>query len=81
MLLATCRIDNLLLRIEPASGTVSARRSIASPGFAVTSGTDTWVDTSEGVQRLDSALRTTAVYPGLVVGLAGDLAVDDTGAI
>ena len=70
MLLATCRIDNLVLRIEPASGTVSARRSI-----------DTWVDTSEGVQRLDSALRTTAVYPGLVVGLDGDLAVDDTGAI
>jgi len=77
MLLATCRIDNLLLRIEPASGTVSARRSIASPGFAVTSGTDTWVDTSEGVQRLDSALRTTAVYPGLVVGLAGDLVGGD----
>jgi hypothetical protein len=80
-LLATCRIDNLVLRIDPASGTVSARRSIASPGFAVTSGTDTWVDTSEGVQRLDPALRTTAVYPELVVGLDGDLAVDDTGAI
>jgi streptogramin lyase len=81
MLVATCRIDNLLLRIDPTSGAVSARRSIASPGFAVTSGTDTWVDTSEGVQRLDATLHTTAIYPRLVVGLDGDLAVDDTGAI
>ena len=81
MLVATCRVDNVILRIDPASGAVSARRSIASPGFAVTSGTDMWVDTSEGVQRLDTALRTTAVYPELVVGLDGDLAVDDTGAI
>ena len=45
------------------------------------SGTDVWVDTGEGVQRLDSSLRTTAIYPDLVVGLDGDLAVDDTGAI
>jgi streptogramin lyase len=81
MLVATCRVDNVILRIDPASGAVIARRSIASPGFAVTSGTDMWVDTSEGVQRLDTGLRTTAVYPELVVGLGGDLAVDDTGAI
>jgi hypothetical protein len=81
MLIAICRVDNVILRIDPASGAISARRSIASPGFAATSGTDTWEDTSEGVQRLDTALRTTAVYPYLVVGLGGDLAVDGTGAI
>jgi len=81
VLVATCRVDNVILRIDPASGSVSARRSIASPGFAATSETDTWVDTSEGVQRLDPALRTTAVYPDLVVGLGGDLAMDGTGEI
>ena len=63
VLLATCRVDNVLLRIDPASGAVNARRTIASPGFAVMSGTDMWVDTGEGVQRLDSYLRTIAIYP------------------
>ena len=81
VLVVTCRNDDLVLRIDPDRGTVLATRKLPQPGFATVSGTQVWVDTIDGVQQLDAALRTEAVYAGLVLGLGGDLGADPRGNI
>jgi hypothetical protein len=81
VLVATCRVADLLLRIDTGTGDIAGRRSLPEPGSCTVAGDDVWVDTASGLTRLDRSLRTTAVFPDLGVGLAGDLATDGEAAI
>lgn len=81
VLIVTCPTENVVLSIDPARGTVLARRTVQRPGFCTVSGAQVWVDTVEGIQRMDDHLRPTALYPGLTVGLTGDLASDSSGVV
>jgi streptogramin lyase len=81
VLVVTCPNDNAVLRIDPVHGSVVARRTLQQPGYCAVLDNQVWVDTVDGIERTDGKLRTTALYPALTVGLTGDLAGDQSGAI
>lgn len=81
VLIVTCPTDNVVLRVDPTRGTILAHRTLRQPRYCTVSSTQVWVDTSDGIQRMDDHFRPTAVYAGLTVGLTGDLASDPSGVV
>jgi streptogramin lyase len=75
VVVATCAVDNLVVGLDPETGSEVGRASLESPRIAAATEQDIWVDTSHGLTRLDTDLEVRAVYPNQVVGLEGDLAV------
>lgn len=76
VVVATCALDDLVVALNPEDGSELARVSLESPRIAAASGSDVWVDTAQGVTRLNTDLEVRAVYPDQVAGPEGDLAVD-----
>jgi hypothetical protein len=77
VVVATCADDNMLVALQPNTGSVLKRVHLPAPGIAAISGHDIWVDTAKGLMRLNFALSIQAIYPHQIVGREGDLAVTD----
>ncbi len=70
---ATSRLGGRVFVLDANTGGVVSTIALASPGVAVLTGEDLWVDTDAGLTRLGPDLRVRSVYPGLRAGLGGDL--------
>jgi hypothetical protein len=81
VIVATCANDDVAVALNPATGRVLARVSLAAPRIAGVTGHDVWVDTSHGLTRLGTDLKVRAVYPHVTVGLEGDLALAADGTL
>ncbi len=78
-LILTCPVTGEVLRLDPATGEVTARVELRRPQLAAGTAEDVWVGADQGVTRLDATtLRTKAVHPDLVPGLEGDVVVDSS---
>lgn len=78
-LILTCPVSGEVLRLDPATGKVTARVAVRQPQLAGGTAEDVWVGAVPGVLRLDATtLRTKAVFPELVPGLEGDVVADSS---
>ncbi len=78
-LILTCPVAGEVIRLDPATGKVTARVAVRQPQLAGGTAEDVWVGAVQGVLRLDATtLRTKAVFPDLVPGLEGDIVADST---
>lgn len=70
-LLVTCKLDDLLLRVDPESMQVAARRAFSPSPWNIRATEDAvWIGLGNAVQRLDPVtLNPVAAFPGL----SGDL--------
>lgn len=75
VVVATCATDDLLVTVDPTSGTVRGQIHLPAPRLALITDNDIWVDTSEGLTRLSRELNKRVVFPNQSAGLEGDLAV------
>lgn len=81
VLVATCRTENTVLRLDPASGSVLTRATVPAPGIAAIAGEAVWVDSSSGVLKLDRKLHRVLAFADVQAGLGGDLVVDGSSTV
>lgn len=77
-LVAACTQDNLVLRIDPATGEVTQRASVRGPRNIAANASGVWVAQENAVLRLDATtLEALVVFTGLPKLSAGDIFVTD----
>ena len=74
---ATCVVDDQVIAVDPADGSIAARVHVAGPTNLAVLGADVWVSGSEGLYRFDRRLVARASYRGLSAGPEGDLLATD----
>ncbi|MFD3400016.1 hypothetical protein ACFWUU_05045 [Kribbella sp. NPDC058693] len=73
VVVATSSTENAVIALDAGNGSVIARTTLPAPRLAAVSGSDIWVDTSDGLVRLSRGLSVKAKYPSLGAGVGGDL--------
>lgn len=74
LVIATCATDNIVVAVDPDSGSVRARVHLPEPRLALITHNAIWVDTAEGLARLGLDLTIRAIFSNQYAGLEGDLA-------
>jgi len=74
--IATSSVDGSVVAIDAATGKVIKRTKLNAPLMGDLIDTDVWVDTADGLTRLDLDLHVRTVYRGITAGLGGDVFAD-----
>jgi DNA-binding beta-propeller fold protein YncE len=69
VLLATCKVDNLVIKIDPEKREVIARQSLQAPHEIAAATNGIWVSQNNALTRLDpESLEPVATFPGITPG-------------